>query len=89
MNILEDLNLLLFLDVNECETLNGGCQHQCVNKNGSYVCECNEKYVMDGNGKTCSGKLKIRMSCDTYFKCARKKLVNVICCLICDSKIHR
>ena len=28
-------------DENECETENGGCMHICVNKVGSYKCECN------------------------------------------------
>ena len=45
----------MHLDVNECETLNGGCDHQCKNTNGSYICECNAGFLLDGNGKTCSG----------------------------------
>ena len=44
------------LDLNECETLNGGCEHQCKNTNGSYICECNKGFSLNGNGKTCSGK---------------------------------
>ena len=46
----------VYLDVNECEVSNGGCEHKCKNTNGSYVCQCNKGFVLDGNGKTCSGK---------------------------------
>ena len=52
----------LSLDVNECETLNGGCEHLCKNNNGSYACECNEGFFLDGNGKTCSGKFSMQKS---------------------------
>lgn len=47
----------LFLDDNECEISNGGCEQQCRNKNGSYVCECNKGFHLDQNGKTCSGNV--------------------------------
>ena len=50
------------LDVNECDTSNGGCQHQCVNTNGSYVCYCNKGFNLDWNGKSCSGKFSIPQS---------------------------
>ena len=49
----------IFLDMTECKISNGGCQHHCKNKNGSYVCECNTGFFLDRNGKTCSGKLYI------------------------------
>ena len=47
------------LDVNECEMSNGGCQHQCKNTNGSYLCQCNGGFLLDSNGKTCTGKFDI------------------------------
>ena len=46
----------MILDINECAMSNGGCQHQCRNTNGSYMCQCNEGFFLDGNVKTCLGK---------------------------------
>lgn len=46
----------MFLDVNECEELNGGCQQTCVNTQGSYHCECSEGFRMHADGRTCIGK---------------------------------
>ena len=56
----QSFKFLFHLDENECEISNGGCQHQCKNINGSYVCHCNEGFFLDGNGKTCSGKYEIK-----------------------------
>ena len=44
------------LDINECAMSNGDCQHQCKNTNGSYMCQCNEGFFLDGNAKSCFGK---------------------------------
>ena len=46
----------LNVDINECVTSNGGCEHQCKNTNGSYICQCKNGFFLDGNAKTCSGK---------------------------------
>lgn len=32
--------LLILLDINECESLNGGCEHICENIPGTYRCSC-------------------------------------------------
>ena len=52
------LHLIFYLDVNECEMLNGGCQHRCRNTNGSYSCQCNDGFFLNGNGRTCIGKFE-------------------------------
>ena len=49
------INHKMYLDINECDVLNGGCQYHCKNTNGSYVCQCSKGFFLDGNGKTCSG----------------------------------
>ena len=45
------------LVLNECETLNGGCQQQYINANGSYICQCRDGFFLNGNGRKCAGKL--------------------------------
>ncbi|XP_061914398.1 oncoprotein-induced transcript 3 protein [Entelurus aequoreus] len=41
------------LDVNECETANGGCAEVCVNTKGSRRCECGPGRVLEENGVNC------------------------------------
>ncbi|XP_061765921.1 oncoprotein-induced transcript 3 protein isoform X1 [Nerophis ophidion] len=43
------------LDVNECETANGGCAEVCVNTKGSRRCECGPGRVLEENGVDCKG----------------------------------
>ena len=45
-------------DANECNVLNGGCEHQCTNTVGSYECSCNAGFIRDSNGRNCTGKYK-------------------------------
>ena len=42
-------------DVNECNTHNGHCEHECHNTDGSYYCSCNDGYGLGGNGHSCAG----------------------------------
>ena len=44
------------VDVNECNTTNGGCHQVCNNNIGSFECECNTGYYLGSNNKTCYGK---------------------------------
>ena len=43
-------------DINECGTANGGCEHNCTNSIGSFICSCDAGYQLDGNGVNCSGE---------------------------------
>jgi tolkin len=43
----------LILDVDECAANNGGCQHECKNTIGSYVCSCHNGYTLHENGHDC------------------------------------
>ena len=50
------LLLHISIDINECETANGGCQHSCTNTIGSFNCSCYTGYQLDENGLNCSGE---------------------------------
>ena len=40
-------------DVDECFTRNGGCQHQCSNRIGSYECSCRSGYKLSEDKHSC------------------------------------
>ncbi|XP_045475772.1 tolloid-like protein 1 [Harmonia axyridis] len=44
---------IYFTDQDECSSNNGGCQHECVNTLGSYVCTCHSGFTLDENGRDC------------------------------------
>ena len=43
-------------DINECDTANGGCEHNCIDTIGSSTCSCHEGHLLDQNGLNCSGE---------------------------------
>ena len=42
-------------DIDECDISNGGCEHNCTNTIGSFVCSCNNGYNLTENGLDCTG----------------------------------
>ncbi|CAH0558861.1 unnamed protein product [Brassicogethes aeneus] len=43
-----------FTDMDECAAGdNGGCQHECRNTLGSYICTCHNGYTLHENGRDC------------------------------------
>ena len=38
---------------------NGGCEKQCVNKDGSYKCQCDKGEVVTADKKTCAGIISV------------------------------
>uniref|UniRef100_H0UU51 Metalloendopeptidase n=1 Tax=Cavia porcellus TaxID=10141 RepID=H0UU51_CAVPO len=42
-----------FSDKDECAKDNGGCQHECVNTFGSYLCQCLNGYRLHDNAHDC------------------------------------
>jgi len=38
------------IDTDECDILNGGCDHICINKPGTYMCDCKPGYKVFPSG---------------------------------------
>ena len=43
------------LDINECDSSNGGCSHRCVNTDGSFECVCPKGFKVQPDHLTCEG----------------------------------
>ena len=50
-------------DVDECSTVLGICSQECNNTIGSYICFCEEGYILEPDGYNCTGK-----HLDVYFQ---------------------
>lgn len=48
------LLILLNADINEC-TSSSPCEQICVNTPGSFQCSCNPGYLLNSNGRNCTG----------------------------------
>ena len=46
---------LYYVDINECDASNGGCEQRCNNTTGSFYCSCEMGYQLDNNGFDCNG----------------------------------
>ena len=44
-----------YVDINECDASNGGCEQRCNNTIGSFYCSCDIGYQLDSNGYDCNG----------------------------------
>ena len=44
--------------MDECETGNGGCSQECVNRNATYECCCEKGYQLQADNRTCLGNNK-------------------------------
>lgn len=45
---------VLFVDLDECSTSNGGCSDVCVNTIGWFYCNCSrDGYILSNNNHTC------------------------------------
>ncbi|XP_002739246.1 uncharacterized protein LOC100366322 [Saccoglossus kowalevskii] len=42
------------VDIDECETDNGGCEQHCTNTEGSYYCYCQEGMIVQEDGLSCN-----------------------------------
>ena len=52
------LVIVKFLDINECQTSNGGCEQVCANTVGSFECSCNQGFSLSSDGANCNGKFR-------------------------------
>ena len=43
-------------DIDECALDLAECGHTCANTQGSFVCSCDEGFLLDEDGKSCSGE---------------------------------
>lgn len=46
----------VFADMDMCNTVEHGCEHQCVSTPGSYYCICPEGQLLQEDGKSCGSK---------------------------------
>lgn len=54
------------LDINECRSLNGGCNQICVNQIGSFLCACRKGFRLLYDRKSCGdiNECSIQTPCD-------------------------
>ena len=72
-------NSYIYIDINECDDKNGGCQHGCNNEIGSYHCTCNSGYVLDSDMQRCYGKyINVSESTDISFRGSILQLVECL-----------
>ena len=50
------MNNIVFIDIIECGTNNGGCAQNCTNTEGSYYCTCDAGYQLSSDGHSCLGR---------------------------------
>ena len=43
------------MDMADCDSDNGGCEHTCTVVDGSVECSCRDGYVLVNDGKNCDG----------------------------------
>ena len=65
-----------FLDIDECSINNGGCDEMCTNTNGSYVCSCNDGYILNDDGLTCDGIIMHILSFLRSFLSRHRRMLN-------------
>ena len=44
---------MLFSDIDECRSSNGGCHHNCINLQGNFECSCRDGYMLENGGNVC------------------------------------
>lgn len=68
------------LDIPECDTNNGGCQHTCFEKPGSYECKCNPGYALAADKHTCESMYDLQLETHTR-KLSISKIQAYLCAM--------
>ncbi len=50
------MTLLFSVDIDECSSNQGGCEHICYNTDGNYVCSCHTGYHLNIDKHNCASK---------------------------------
>lgn len=50
------LTVCVFADMDRCNSVEHGCEHQCVSTPGSYYCVCPEGQSLQEDAKSCGSK---------------------------------
>lgn len=72
-------------DYDECAVNNGGCEHNCVNSQGSYQCTCNPGFKLQANGHGCEDVNE----CDGNKNGCQAGCVNTMGGYYCQCPAHR
>ena len=59
----------LYTDIDECADGTNGCNHNCSNTNGSYVCFCFTGYELHDNMQTCTGNVCYKLIVSKKHRC--------------------
>lgn len=51
--------LYFHTDINECLSLHNPCDQICENTAGSFKCKCKPGFILDFDGKSCTGKINL------------------------------
>jgi len=52
-NEVMDALYLTVSDIDECKMPTHGCEHNCINTEGSYECLCGAGFSVDADGRRC------------------------------------
>lgn len=50
-----------FSELDPCALGDHGCEHSCVSRGDSFVCQCFEGYILREDGKTCKSKFLLEL----------------------------
>lgn len=57
---------IIYIDIDECAMNRGGCEENCTNTNGSFVCACHTPgYEIGTDGLNCIGNFTLRPIANT------------------------